>query len=63
MVYGLLSYSQQAWFFIQLGATAMETHEISRYVLLLLGLLFLLINHISVMTGHFWLIPSFLRIY
>jgi hypothetical protein len=41
----------------------MEIHAISRYVLLLLGLLFLLVNHISVMTGHLWLIPTFLRIY
>jgi hypothetical protein len=41
----------------------METHVISRYVLLLVALLFLLVNHISVMTGHLWLIPTFLRIY
>jgi hypothetical protein len=41
----------------------METHAISRYVLLLFALLFLLVNHISIMTGHLWLIPTFLRVY
>ena len=41
----------------------MEIHVISRYVLLFTGLLFLLVNHISIMTGHLWLIPTFLRIY
>jgi hypothetical protein len=41
----------------------METHTLSRYVLLFLGLLILLINHVSVMTGHLWLIPAFMRIY
>jgi hypothetical protein len=41
----------------------MEIHGMSRYLLLLMGLLFLLVNHICVMTGHLWLIPSFLRVY
>ncbi len=41
----------------------METHTLSRYVLLLLGLVILLINHVSIVSGHLWLIPTFLRIY
>ena len=41
----------------------MVNDQLARYLLLLLGLLFLLVNHISVTTGHLWLIPSFLRIY
>ena len=40
----------------------METHLLSKYVLLLLGLVILLINHLSVLNGNLWLIPTFLRI-
>ncbi len=34
-----------------------------RYVLIALGLLFLLINHVSVLLGDPWFIPDFLRLY
>jgi hypothetical protein len=33
-----------------------------RYLILLLSFLFLLINHVSIVLGVPWLIPSFLRI-
>lgn len=32
------------------------------YVLLLIGLMLLVFNHVSVLQGHPWLIPRFLQI-
>ena len=40
-----------------------DNHWWMRYALLLLGFLFLLINHLSILMGDPWLIPSFLRLY
>jgi hypothetical protein len=40
----------------------MEKHLLFRYILLLFGLMILLINHLSVINGNLWLIPTLLRI-
>jgi len=41
----------------------LEMHTLSSYVLLLLGFIMLLINHVSIIMGDPWLIPEFLRLY
>jgi hypothetical protein len=42
---------------------AMEHHWRYGHALLLIGFALLVINHLSVVMGHAWLIPSFLRLY
>ncbi|MES9972608.1 MAG: hypothetical protein ABW092_21440 [Candidatus Thiodiazotropha sp.] len=41
---------------------AVDLQRLSGYALLLTGLVLLLINHVSVVTGDPWLIPEFLRL-
>ena len=36
---------------------------ILRYALLVVGFLFLLLNHVTVVMGDPWLIPTFMRLY
>ncbi len=46
-----------------MAASDKDDHALYRYAWLLAGFLLLLINHLSVATGHPWLIPPFLRPY
>lgn len=41
----------------------MDHHWIYGYTLLLLGFVLLVINHLTVVMGDPWLIPTFLRLY
>lgn len=40
----------------------MDRSLLTLYLLVLLGLTLLLLNHLFIVQGHLWLIPSFLRI-
>lgn len=42
---------------------SLDLERIAGYTLIAVGFFLLMINHITVVTGDPWLIPSFLRLY